>query len=541
MSDTESESTEPSSVLDYIEVIENELSQMKTLIEDGSRTILEYAVFCEKSCKQIQSIVSSMQEKMADIGSFYYDDLKHFLQSYSLYPRDEFWQMFEDKLNEIGDDVECRKKALQFSDEGGMRNLIHHVCAFNPPVSTLELLIEKTTFPEKKIWSFKYNHYSQTSDGEYPLHILLQNGASFETVKFLVEKDTSNNKETLQCPDWSGRITLVGALVSNRDSYDDFDEYMKILKYIVKQSEDASPFRKSLVYQHTKDDYESYPINLCWEKYKEDGVPDSEIIEKEDIQYLLKAMCYYCGERGWGRPVVPSRNIDDISLLEAFLRSYICFQKSVLKNDIFPKLLRSDGEYRDCRDYLFSKDADGKYAIFKLLSYENYCLIPSCTVSDSKSIGKLIDVIRVLLHFAPDVAKIKDDEGFLPLHIISDAQLFPYFNRFRRNQRWKLAKIFVEANPDAVSTIDGRTGLLPFMLAMRDYRLREKTERPSRYDFPEIDPEDYSDYDSDDGRTFTSLTASYLMLRQCPDVIQDSGKSIERSTKRQKIEKDVSK
>ena len=94
----------------------------------------------------------------------------------------------------------------------------------------------------------------------------------------------------------------------------------------------------------------------------------------------------------------------------------------------------------------------------------------------------------------------------------------------------------MEADPDAVSTIDGRTGLLPFMLAMRDYRLREETERPSRYDFPEIDPEDYSDYDSDDGRgTFTSLTASYLMLRQCPDVIQVSSKSCERSKKRQKI------
>jgi hypothetical protein len=79
------------------------------------------------------------------------------------------------------------------------------------------------------------------------------------------------------------------------------------------------------------------------------------------------------------------------------------------------------------------------------------------------------------------------------------------------------------------------------MLAMKDYRLKEETERPSRYGFPEIDPEDYSDDDSEDGRIFTSLTASYLMLRQCPDVIQISRKSIERLEKRHKIEKDVSK
>ena len=537
MSDSESESSEPFSVLDSIEAMEDELSQMKTSILEGNRTTLEYAVLCEKSCRQIQSALSEIQQKISGIGSDYYDDLRCSLISQALYPRDDFWQKFEHKLNEIGDDVECRKKALQFSDERGMRVLIHHVCALNPPISTLELLIEKTTFPEKRPLSCKYNHYSQTSDGEYPLHILLQNGGSFETVKFLVEKDTS--KKTLQCPEWSGRISLVGALVSNRDSYDDFAEYMKILQYIVKQSEDANRFSKSLVYQNRTDDHESYPINLCWEKYKEDGFSDSEIMEKEDIQYLLKAMCYYSKVRGWGsKATKSSRNIDDISLLEAFLRSFICFQNSVLKDDIFPKLLCSDGEYRDCRDYLFSKDSDGKYAIFKLLSYKDYSLIPSYTLKESKLIGRVIGVIRVLLHFAPDVAKIEDDEGFLPLHIVSDALLFQHFNR---NQRWRLAKMFVEANPDAVSTIDGRTGLLPFMLAMRDYRPREKTERPSRYGFPEINPEDYSDDDSEDGRIFTSLTASYLMLRQCPDVIQVSSKSIERLEKRQKIEKDVSK
>lgn len=135
-------------------------------------------------------------------------------------------------------------------------------------------------------------------------------------------------------------------------------------------------------------------------------------------------------------------------------------------------------------------------------------------------------MIRMLLKFAPDLSQIKDDEGFLLLHIVSDSRLFTYLGRIRR----ELVEMIVEANPNAVSSIDGRTGLLPFMLAVRgatDYWLNQKTEESTKYDFPEVDfEEDFN----------CNLSASYLMLRRCPDVIQVYSKSCERSKKRQKLD-----
>ena len=70
MSDTES--NEPSFV-DIFGSMEDELSRIKTLIEEGSRTELENAVLCEKSCQQIEAIVSKMQQKISGIGEYYHE------------------------------------------------------------------------------------------------------------------------------------------------------------------------------------------------------------------------------------------------------------------------------------------------------------------------------------------------------------------------------------------------------------------------------------------------------------------------------------
>ncbi|GFH44028.1 predicted protein [Chaetoceros tenuissimus] len=532
MSDTESNET---SFLDIIGRMEDELSQIKTLILEGSRTELENAVLCEKCWLQIEGMVSEMQHKIGEISNDYHESLRNFLLTTQSeeYPRDDFWLKFENKLNEIGDDVECRKKALEHYDSTDGKRLIHHVCSMNPPVSTLELLVELTSFPDPDYYE-KYNHLSEAGDGEYPVHILLQNGASFDNVKFLLEKDTS--KETLN-NFRPGSISTVGTLILHKDSYDDFNEYMKILKYTVQQSADDDSYKEILFHRNVKEEKKSLPIHLCWEKYKEEGFLDSDIIEKEDIQYLLKAMCYYADVRKEkcnraytkvkeGEEENTIKSIEDISLLEALLRSSQCFDMPIIEN-VLSKLLNGDNEHRDCREYLFTKDSEGKYPIFRLLQYSDYSIFPDWSLN----FLEFPRMIRTLLKFAPDLSQIKDDEGFLLLHIVSDSRLLTYLGRIRR----ELVEMIVKANLDAVSTIDGRTGLLPFMLAVRgapEYWLNQKTEKTTKYDFPEVDfEEDFN----------CNLSASYLLLRQCPDVIQVSSKSIERSKKRQKIEKDASK
>ena len=473
--------------LDMIERAEEYLKDLKEhVLQNGGNDLFADACEVSRQALPIADLMHKMHMKslvMSDgVGRHILNNLVHYGDP-ALPP--ETWEEIHDILEDVevaGDDF--KRTFSHIETESNRNSLLHEVCKCNPPVEVVKTLLDIIPKKEEEsnivLWNDRtYNHIHQNDEGEVPLNLVIKNGGSFELVKLLV--DTHGGDKSLG---FSRGTSLLHQLVSNRANHESND-FSDSLRLLVKAGNNymGSPLL------HQDDEHKKLPLELLWQSLQLREVTSNfDIVQQKDFQLLLKAtsVLYQCTRHTRDRDEM-MRKIDSFSLLEAWIACSGCFESSVVK-DVLKKLIPSNEKF------FLEKHEDGKYFIHKLLDQRG-CFVKSSSWS------LIRDIVETILAAVPQAARLANNEGLLPLHVIADST--------SRNihisdaERLELVRTIWKAYPEAVEVMDKQSSIAPFLLPLRDERDKTKEEKWTWFETQHL----------------PSLSTAFFLLQQRPEMI----------------------
>ena len=498
-----SEDEREKTLLEKIEDAELLLQSLKEKVvsDDGSDVAVVNAIYNEGSLlsKNIEDLLQVTAPEMAH-GIFY--ELASFLgNSYDEIPLDLLWDTFRDKLKLFeGTCLKFREECFHgqtLSFRGNDKwNIFHFVCSLDPPADIIKTLIDITP-PEKygrDLRSFDHLACAPSLDRstwEYPLHVVAKFGGSLDVVKLLVDIDKEKN--ALQS---EKRTSAIDVLIKHRKNHQP-QVFSEILRYLVLSIDN---FGGSVL---KRSDHRIEPVSLLWYDMLMNEKKSRHEILNDDFIFLLKATCYHhlcTGSAIQGDDVTEeilserAKRIEEISLSKAFTICLPCFGLSDnYEEDMLKELLSWNSAFLEERDEM------GAYPIHNMImdpsSYFLSTSRPNKHTLAQKFIGLIVGAV-------PKCARQLDNEGRLPLHIVSD----PETQQYPRNTGLDIVRDIWKAYPEALYIPDRKTGLPPFALAARG-------------------PDDTLEFcaltrrmDKDDG-----LTSSFFLLRQYPEILSEYG------------------
>ena len=502
--------------------------------------------------KNISNYLDKMKQSAEERGHEIGHDLLSFLTNPDITIGDH-WDYFWDKLKVLeGTSESFRRCCLFHTQPEDDSTIMHIICSKNPPVEVVKTLLDLIPYAleTEDANPTQYNHLSiNKREDMYPLQKVVQTGGSLEVVKLLVNAD--QKRETLSMVirgETRGGIPITRSsvfhvLIANREVYPP-EVFSEILRYLCCMC--IGMEEPALLYQA-----ESYnkmtPVLLFVQSLiNREGLNGQEIMRNSDYIFLLKATCYSYKSK----PDTESdqnnkmelhqirQEIESITLAEAFLVCSPCFSKNIqdkVLNDLLSK---------DCH-FLFEKDSLGQYPVHRIV--HDFKKTWPCYFVNTVHRNPRFEpnvILEIVLKHAPRSAQLRNDEGRLPLHIVSDAQ----GKRLTDENRLDLLRIVWNAYPDAAEKLDGKTSLPPFALAVRgkdEETVKEYTQNanPDAIKFEKMFSGLGDMFDMDFSYT-TSLSSSFFLLKQHPDILEEyieSGEdtdTLRHGAKRTKIEND---
>jgi len=434
----------------------------------------------------------------------------------------DYWNYFLDELKVLeGTSEVFRQKCLFLAQPEGDSTIMHIVCSKNPPVYVVKALLEIIPFASETDTK-QYNHLAINKDRYYPIHKLMQHGGSLEVVKLLVNADIEKvTLSMMKKGDYLPNTThsVYHILIANREVHEP-QVFSKILRYLCCMC--IGMAEPALLYQATSYNTMMTPVLLLVKRLiNREGLNGQAIMRNSDYIFLLKATCYSHKSKPYSKSdLIKERvqhqifqEIEDISLSEAFLICAPCFSKNIAEkvlNDLLSK---------DCQ-FLFEKDSFGQYPVHRMINDNQKwpCYVVATVYIDRANDFDRDTILEMLLQYAPRSAQLRNDEGRLPLHIVSDAQGI----RLTDENRLNLLRIVWNAYPDAAEKLDFKSGLPPFALAVRGED-EDTIKEYTKYN-PDLVKSDerfrrLKHLGIIDVCRTTSLSSSFFLLKQHPDII----------------------
>ena len=442
MSDSESEGDAPLSVLDEINALEQRVQHLKSqVISAGNNEALAASSLLEEHAG-ISNCLERMAESVETRAFYIINGLLLYLigDGNELLDRDEsYWCQFHDKLKALGEaSMEFRKLCLFRERSRDGCTIFHEICKLSPPLDVVKTLmdiipiatfsderkklypgVETSSEPDDRLKITQYNHHSCTESehgSEYPLHMVVRHGGTFELVEFLVEADTTN--ETLKINKKNNSVYHV--LAENRGSHN-AEVFSKTLRYLVmKIKSGASP----LLYPNEEG---KVPILSLGKSLGTEGLYRIDIIYHHDFAFLLKTMCYHYEQRdnkhekmdisddeceGMVAGESTMKEIEGISHSRAFLVCSTLFPKKAACESLDELLSRDN-------NFLFDKDSCGRYPIHRMVQNRSF-LLNTLKRNFYESENLYMSIIEAALKNTPECARQVNNEGLLPLHIAAD-------------------------------------------------------------------------------------------------------------------------
>ena len=495
-----------SAILEEHKNISNQLLDMKVSSEKRGYTVGE----------RLMSLLNDIE-----VTSFDND-----AEAPSAVPNDTQWNLFHNQLKAIEGTGEYFQNCCLVPVKGRQYSITHNssivdeVCRRNPPVEVVRTLLALLPSTEPKHCSpFGIRPIPLFNrSGHCALHKAIQHGGSIEVVKLLVNAD--HKKETLKVARVNGnqKDSAYHMLIANRNKYQP-EAFSEILRYLccIGIGTDRSVLLKKVADTHEM----KIPLLLLEQSLIKEGLTGQHITRNNDYIFLLKATCY--SHRSYSlNEILPQINdhhlirqeIEAISLSEAFLVCAPCFGEKIgdkVLNDLLSV---------DCQ-FLFEKDSHGHYPMHRMITEESYFLDTATTRPWAG--GFLGCILKIVLKHAPRSAQLVNDEGRLPLHIVSDSKE----RNFKDSDRLDLVSIIWNAYPEAAETVDSNTGLPPFALAARQEEGGPKNENHSsiREAFLNNDhrrAEALQKFSRAVGSgTEESISSSFFLLSRHPGILSD--------------------
>lgn len=488
-----------------------------TLLEDqGEGSNMSFLTLFEERGEgsNITFIETSLQYLMNRANAHAEDSWKkllHFLDNHDTWPREEFWDNFNERVLELGNTSVQYREACFYRTEDGY-NIFHLVCKHDPPLKIIQTLIDVVPQNNEGCYPNHYNHLSRSrgiprSIGTrvYPLWTAIRHGASFDLVKVLVEADKTEEKETLKpyrSLEWR-EDALMHLLVMNRANYTP-EVFSAMLFYLVPNlSED----NLQLIHVGSTD---QTPVALLFNSLKDEGRTIEEILQNDDFVFLLRATCYHqhCLRLRWTEQKTSKdfegrrSDIDLISVPHAFFVCSACF-KEKYTTTVLQHLASQD------KSFLIDKDMHGVHPIHGVLDRRDYCFHTSC-FQDFQAY-----ILKMMLTLAPECARQRNKEGLYPLHRVADRNRYSFY-RDSGERRLQLVQTVFEADPDVASIMDNEINLPPFTL-------------PERYEESQV-------YEREQNAQYPGLSSTYFLLRQRPEMIAETISMIQRGLKEAEAE-----
>ena len=472
--------------------------------------------------KNISNYLDKMKQSAESRGREIGHDLLSFLTSPDITVEDH-WDYFWDKLKVLeGTSESFRRCCLFHTQSEDDSTIMHIICSKNPPVYVVKALLEIIPYASETDTK-QYNHLAINKERHYPLHKLMQHGGSIEVVKLLVNADSE--KKTLSMIKKGDYLpntihSVYHILIANREVYEP-EVFSEILRYLCCMC--IGMAEPALLYQGTSYNTMTPVLLLVKKLINREGLNGQAIMRNSDYVFLLKATCYSHKSKPYSKSdLIKERvqhqifqEIEDISLTEAFVICAPCFSKNIaakVLNDLLSK---------DCQ-FLFEKDSYGQYPVHRMINDNRKwpCYVVSTVYHDRANDFDRDTTLEMVLQYAPRSAQLRNDEGRLPLHIVSDAQGI----RLTDENRLNLLRIVWNAYPDAAEKLDGKSGLPPFALAVRgedEDTIKEYTKyNPDLVKIDEMDRR-LKRLGVKDVCYTISLSSSFFLLRQQPDIISN--------------------
>jgi len=468
--------------------------------------------------KNISNYLDKMKQSAESRGREIGHDLLSFLTNPDITIGD-YWDYFWDKLKVLEGTSESFRRCCLFHTQDGS-TIMHIVCSKNPPVEVVKTLLELIPFASET-GAKQYNHLSiNEREDMYPLQKVVQHGGSLELVKLLVDAD--HKKESLSVVMRGGdepRSSVFHTLIAYREAYQRQPEvFSEILRYLCCVG--IGTYRPGLLYQAECYNKMTPVLLFVQSLINKEGLNGQAIMRNSDYTFLLKATCYSHKSKNNKDYLVDldvvCREIETISLSEAFLVCALCFNEKIV-DKVLNDLLSVDCQF------LYEKDSLGQYPVHRMINdnmkWPSYFVNTIIRNHADDSQWRRV-ILKIVLKHAPRSAQLVNKEGRLPLHIVSDAQ----GRRFTDNDRLDLVSVIWNAYSDAAEAIDGKTGLHPFALAVRgedEDTIKETAKyNPELVRFEEM-YRGFSDLLGMDLNHTTSLSSSFFLLRQQPDIISN--------------------
>lgn len=401
-----------------------------------------------------------------------------------------FWSHFHEKLGNLEPTSTHFKGKCLFRDLGRNHHnstLLHEVCRRNPPAEVLETLLDSIPINTKS-WGIdpprQFNHLASTSRyeraSEYPLHMVLMHGGSFEIIKLLINADVE--KRTLK-DETDHECLLFRVLIQNKDQHLE-DDFSKILRHLALT---VNTKHSQLLYKEhcaaTK-----APLELLWKSLKISGLSDQEILKNSDFVFLLKATCYHHSMHQKQARLPGEKNliigyeqklhaIEHVTMSCAVIVCAPCFDMSFV-TEVLPYLSTIEP-----RAFL-EKDENGKHCIHNIIRSEpsfndGYFLWSWESRAHFDTFKE--SILSLILKIAPQCARQLNGGGRLPLHVAADAHVRPKLSAV---PRLRLVNMIYNACPDAAGVMDKATGLPPFALSMRGVDKKNVRKRQPKASLP---------------------------------------------------------
>ena len=427
-------------------------------------------------------------------------------------PIDIQWKRFHDKLKAMEGTGEYFRSCCfypkihkaTYGDVVDFSTILHSVCSLTPPVEVVRTLLALMPSAEPPTYYRRVKISPFDRFGYCPLHRVIQNGGSLEVVKLLVNAD--HERETLNM---THVINLMGnqkdsvyhMIIANKNMHQPgvFSEILRYLCCVGIGMEEPPLLQQASSHEN------KIPLLLLVQSLIKEGQTGQHIVRNTDYIFLLKATCFsHKSSMNEFQPQINNlhlicQEIEAISLSEAFLVCAPCFGEKI-GDKVLNELLSVDCQF------LFKKDLNERYPIHRIITEESYFMH---TVTTRLWAGGFLNcILKIILKHAPKSAQLLNDQGRLPLHVVSDAQE----RRIKDSDRLDLVNIIWNAYPEAAEKLDRKTGLPPFALAAR-----QEEEGPKHDDtrgVNELDMMIRSIIPPEE-----SISSSFFLLRQQPDII----------------------